>query len=155
MWSCDKNLILYPITLCCNYMAPLIMIWFDLLLSHVLVDSEKYCFLCAIQTKHTIHREGKESAECSVTVIARVQRKVNLMWGRSIQKLMAARKKLFLSRLVRDLRLLYLYPNGRRWKRECLGCVGSLIVLAAFPRQQEVYSKKSYNTRLKSNRFIW
>ena len=32
---------------------------FDLLLSHVLVYSEKYCFLRAIQTKHTVHREGK------------------------------------------------------------------------------------------------
>ena len=44
---------------------------------------------------------------------------------------MIAGKKLFLSRLVRDLRLLYLFPNGRRWKRECLGCVGPLIMRAA------------------------
>jgi len=49
---------------------------------------------------------------------------------------MAAGKKLFLSRLVRDLRLLYLFPEGRRWKRECPGCVGGggyLIMPAAFP----------------------
>ena len=35
---------------------------------------------------------------------------------------MAAGKKLFLSRLVRDLRLLYLFPDGSRWKRVCPGC---------------------------------
>ena len=46
---------------------------------------------------------------------------------------MAAGKKLFLSQLVRDLRLLFLFPDGRRWKRECPGCVGSLIMLVAFP----------------------
>ena len=45
---------------------------------------------------------------------------------------MAAGKKLLLSRLVRDLRLLYIFPDGRRWKRECPGCVGSLIMPAAF-----------------------
>ena len=28
---------------------------------------------------------------------------------------------------------MYLFPDGRRWKRECPGCVGSLIMLAAFP----------------------
>ena len=45
---------------------------------------------------------------------------------------MAAGKKLFLSRLVRDLRLVYLFPDRRRWKRECPGCMWSLIILAAF-----------------------
>jgi len=43
---------------------------------------------------------------------------------------MAAGKKLFLSRLVRVLRRLYLFPDGRMWKRECPGCV---VILAAFP----------------------
>ena len=38
---------------------------------------------------------------------------------------------MLLSWLVRDFRLLYLFPDGRRWKRECPGCVGSLIILAA------------------------
>ena len=28
---------------------------------------------------------------------------------------------MFLSRLVRDLRLLYLFPDGRRWKRVLSG----------------------------------
>ena len=32
------------------------------------------------------------------------------------------------------VRLLYRFPNGRRWKRECPGCMGSLIMLAALPR---------------------
>ena len=42
----------------------------------------------------TLCREG---AECSVTVLARVQRKINFIYGRSIQSLMAAGKNLFLS----------------------------------------------------------
>ena len=53
---------------------------------------------------------------------------------------MTAGKKLFLSRLVRVLRLLYLFPDGRRWKRVCPGFVGSMMMLAAFPRQREVQS---------------
>ena len=32
-------------------------------MSHVLVYSEKYCFLPVIQTKHTVHREGKERVQ--------------------------------------------------------------------------------------------
>ena len=36
---------------------------FDLLLSHVLIYSEKYCFLHAIQTKHTVHREGNKRVQ--------------------------------------------------------------------------------------------
>jgi len=40
---------------------------------------------------------------------------------------MAAGKKLFLSRSVRVLRLLYLFPEGRKWKRECPGCVGGVL----------------------------
>jgi len=35
----------------------------DLLLPHVLVFSEKYCFLHTRQTKHTVHREGKERVQ--------------------------------------------------------------------------------------------
>ena len=45
---------------------------------------------------------------------------------------MAAGKKLFLSRLVRDLRLLCLFPDGRRWKRECPGCLGFLNYAGCF-----------------------
>ena len=45
---------------------------------------------------------------------------------------MVAGKKLFLSRLVRDLRLPYLFPDGRRWKRECPGCVGVLNYAGCF-----------------------
>ncbi|XP_078068239.1 alanine--tRNA ligase, mitochondrial [Mustelus asterias] len=37
-------------------------------------------------TKHTVHREGMESAECSVTVIVRVWRKINLRQATPIQK---------------------------------------------------------------------
>ena len=50
---------------------------------------------------------------------------------------MAAGMKLFLSRLVRDTRLV----SFSRRKREYLGCVGSLIMLAAFPRQREVWTE--------------
>jgi len=61
---------------------------FDLLLSHILIYSEKYCCLHTIQTNHTIHgvRRKGEGAECSVTVIARVWRKINLIRSRSIQR---------------------------------------------------------------------
>ena len=52
------------------------------------------------------------------------------MQGRSIQK--SDGKKLFLSRLVRDLRLLYLFSDGRRWKRECPGCGGVLNCAGCF-----------------------
>ena len=45
---------------------------------------EKYCFLRAIQTKHTIHREGNERVQ---NVVLRSQSvKINLMRGKSIQK---------------------------------------------------------------------
>ena len=61
------------------------------------------------------------------------------MQDNSIQKSDSSREEAVLeSGLVRDLRLLYLFPEGRRWKRECTGCVGSLIMLAALSRQQEV-----------------
>ena len=107
-------------------------------MSCVLVHSEKYCFLCAIQTKHTVHEEGKERVQNVVLIIGRVLRKVNLIRGRSIQKSDGNREEAFLQSVVGVLRLLYLFPDGRRWKRECPGCVGSLIMLAAFPRQREV-----------------
>jgi len=68
-----------------------------------------------------------------VIVIARVQRKFNLNEVGPFKSLMAAGKKLFLSQLVCVLRALYLFPDGRRWKRVCAGCVGSFIMLAAFP----------------------
>ena len=54
------------------------------------------------------------------------------------KSLMAPEKKLFLSWLVRDLRLLYLFPDGRIWKRVCPVFMWSLIMLAVFQRQQKV-----------------
>ena len=60
------------------------------------------------------------------------------------KSLMVAGKKLFLSWMVHDLRLLYLFPDWRRWP--WFGDVG--VGLGK-------HSKKSHNTRLKSNRFIW
>ena len=36
---------------------------FALLLTYVLTYSEKYCFLSAIQTKHTVHTEGNERVQ--------------------------------------------------------------------------------------------
>jgi len=61
---------------------------------------------------------------------------------------MTAGKKLFLSRLVRVLRLLYLFPDGRRWKRVCPGFVGSMMMLAAFPRQREVQTVNGWEAGL-------
>ena len=58
--------------------------------------------------------------------------------SRSIQKSDGSREEAVLESVVRDLRLLYLFLDGRRWKREYPGCVGSLIMLAALPRQWEV-----------------
>ena len=37
--------------------------------------------------------------------------------------------------------VLYLFPDRRRWKRECPECVGSLIMLAVLPRQREVWTE--------------
>ena len=63
-----------------NLQETLDLIWIDLILSHVLVYSEKYCILRVTQTKLTVCREGeKGSAECRVTIIARVQKKINLI----------------------------------------------------------------------------
>ena len=47
---------------------------FDLLLSHVLVYSEKYCSFDTVHTfkAYCSQRRKGEGAECSVTVIARV-----------------------------------------------------------------------------------
>ena len=52
---------------------------FDLLLSHVLGYSEKYCFLRGIQAKHTVHRVHRGEGK------VRVQNKC-LINDRSIQK---------------------------------------------------------------------
>ena len=52
----------------------------------------------AIQTKHTVHEvhraEGiEEGAEYTVTVIARVQRRISLIYGRFIQKYDGSREE--------------------------------------------------------------
>jgi len=45
---------------------------------------------------------------------------------------------MFMSRLVRDLRLLHHFPDGRRWRTVCRGAWGSFIMLAASPMPREV-----------------
>lgn len=60
-----------------------------------------------------------------------------LLYGRTVQKPDNKGKKLFLTLVVRALRFLYLLPNGSGVKKEWPGWDKSLIMLAAFPRQNE------------------
>ena len=54
------------------------------------------------------------------------------MRGRSIQKSDGSREKAVLESV--GVYLLCLFPDGRSWKSVCPGCMGSLIMLADFPK---------------------
>ena len=79
---------------------------------------------CALYGQSIPFIEKEMRVQNVVTVIARVQRKINLMQGKSIQKSDSNREEAVLESVGVDLRLLYLFPDGRRWKRECPGAWG-------------------------------
>jgi len=76
-----------------------------------------------------------ESAECSSTVIARVQRKITLRRGRSIQKSDGSREKAFFESVGTCPQTFVSFsPERRRWKSVCPGCMGVLGYAGCFSK---------------------